>query len=320
MKFLLKIDPEFRSFIPPLSLEEREELQESLIKEGCLNPIVVWKGIILDGHYRYEICMANNIDFELRNLDLQSREEAIIWICRNQMDRRNLTEERRKYLIGKQYESEKLIGAMNKEGINQFSVVRPTLLGEPLVSRNKTAMRLAKRYHISHATVQKYETYSKAVDLIRRVDEGLVERMLSGEAKISHANLLMLSRMPDVEIRKVAESVRADKKRNVHIDLLAYEEDDGNMAVIDCDVYSDPSDTDRVRSVKDDPMPDPDSGILGISYTIPSWCYSIDRVRKAKGFPFSQSQEAKRKFRVELLRLRKTINKCLKDMRRGEML
>ena len=348
MKFLLKIDPEFRSLISPISQEERTELETSILREGCINPIVVWTGTILDGHNRYEICMENDVDFELKSLDLQNREEAIIWICRNQMDRRNLSEERRKYLIGKQYESEKFIGAMNRQGINQYSEVRPTMLGEPLVTRNKTAMRLAERYHISHATVQKYEHYSKAVDQIKLVDGELVDRMLSGEAKISHENMVILAGMPESEIRRVAGLVRGKKKCTVRIDLLTGTADDSSKPVVDCMVYGDrieretESDDDngrndpeqntmqrdsddlmqeqgKVRSVKDDPVPDPDSGVSGLSFTIPSWCYSIDRVRRTQEFPDRLSNEAKRRFRIELLKLRKTVNRCLKELRRGDV-
>ena len=348
MKFLLKIDPEFRSLTSPISQEERAELVESILHEGCINPIVVWNGTILDGHNRYEICMENDVDFQLKSLDLQNREEAIIWICRNQMDRRNLSEERRKYLIGKQYESEKFIGAMNRQGINQYSEVRPTLLGEPLVTRNKTAMRLAERYHISHATVQKYEHYSRAVDQIKQVDEDLVERMLSGETRISHENMVILAGMADSEIQRVAGMVREKKKCTVRIDFLTDAADSIPKPVIDCMAYGERAkretgqddssgDTDidqninqrdsedlmqeqeRVRSVKDDPLPDPDSDVSGLSFTIPSWCYSIDRVRRTREFPNGISNEARRRFRIELMKLKKTINRCLSELRKGDI-
>ena len=52
----LKIDYEFQSKIPPLTADELLRLQESIMQEGRLiNPIVVWNGIIVDGHNRYGI-------------------------------------------------------------------------------------------------------------------------------------------------------------------------------------------------------------------------------------------------------------------------
>ena len=38
----LIIDPEFRDLIPPLSAQELENLEESLLREGCREPIVIW--------------------------------------------------------------------------------------------------------------------------------------------------------------------------------------------------------------------------------------------------------------------------------------
>ena len=52
----IQIDSELRALIPPLSSEERSQLEVNLVAEGCRDPLVVWKGhhILLDGHNRYE--------------------------------------------------------------------------------------------------------------------------------------------------------------------------------------------------------------------------------------------------------------------------
>jgi hypothetical protein len=58
----LAIDPEFRRLIPPLGAEERQGLEESLMREGCRDPLVVWRNgdrTLLDGHNRLEICRAH---------------------------------------------------------------------------------------------------------------------------------------------------------------------------------------------------------------------------------------------------------------------
>ena len=56
MKKILQIDPEFKRLGVPLSPEEEHKLEKSLIREGCLEPISVWHGCILDGYKRYDIC------------------------------------------------------------------------------------------------------------------------------------------------------------------------------------------------------------------------------------------------------------------------
>lgn len=85
------VDAEFRDLIPPLSHDEREELERSILSEGCRDAIVLWGDTIIDGHNRYEICTAHDIQFDTIQRDFASREQAIEWIIRNQFGRRNIT-------------------------------------------------------------------------------------------------------------------------------------------------------------------------------------------------------------------------------------
>ena len=106
----LKIDPEFQSKIPPLQFEEEQQLEQNIIAEGrLLNPIITWNGSILDGHTRYRILKKHGfIKFEVEEIQLANKYEALAWICKNQLGRRNLSPERKKFLLGKEYESTKL--------------------------------------------------------------------------------------------------------------------------------------------------------------------------------------------------------------------
>ena len=106
----LKIDPEFQSKIPPLQFEEEQQLEQNIIAEGrLLNPIITWNGYILDGHTRYRILKKHGfIKFEVEEIQFANKYEALAWICKNQLGRRNLSPERKKFLLGKEYESTKL--------------------------------------------------------------------------------------------------------------------------------------------------------------------------------------------------------------------
>lgn len=86
----MKIDAEFQSLIPPLTFEEKEMLEESILSEGCRDAIVLWGDTIIDGHNRYEICTKHGIPFETVNREFESRNEVIEWIIKNQFGRRNL--------------------------------------------------------------------------------------------------------------------------------------------------------------------------------------------------------------------------------------
>ena len=100
----LRIDPEFEGKIPPLTAEEFQQLENNILADGVvINPIIVWDGVIVDGHNRYRIVSKHpEIQFSTCEKTFSDRYEAIAWICKNQLGRRNLTKEQKKYLIGKQ--------------------------------------------------------------------------------------------------------------------------------------------------------------------------------------------------------------------------
>ncbi len=91
----LRIDEEFKRLIPPLSVDERSALESSLIEHGCRDPIVTWDGVIVDGHNRYSICTERGIEYKTLPIIFGDRIDAMIWIRRNQVSRRNLTDDQR---------------------------------------------------------------------------------------------------------------------------------------------------------------------------------------------------------------------------------
>ena len=93
--YKLKINMEFKNLIRPLQKKEFLQLEANILSDGCRDPIVTWKGFIVDGHNRYEICTEHQIPFEILELDFECKEAAIAWICANQLGRRNITEETR---------------------------------------------------------------------------------------------------------------------------------------------------------------------------------------------------------------------------------
>lgn len=276
----LRIDEVFKSLIPPLSQDEYRQLEENLLSDGCREPLCIWNGTIIDGHNRYEICIRHHIPFTTQEIHLETRNAAISWICANQIGRRNITDETRKYLIGKRYESEKYVGSLNIEGKNQFSSsteVRPEMWGEPPegTTRCKTARRLGEEYHLSHSTIEKYGTYTRAIDTLTEKDRELVPRILSGQTKISYENVIELSKLPAQELRRMSKQlIRNDR------DFVGYASTRRDIEHRHRKSKTTPMSTADV-SVKDMPAFDPDAEISSLTLTIPSWISSINRTSAA---------------------------------------
>ena len=87
------VDSEFESLLPPLPKEDYERLEQSILSEGCRDPLVVWQGkkLLVDGHNRREICKKHKRSYQIREQPFANREAVIAWIIENQKGRRNMT-------------------------------------------------------------------------------------------------------------------------------------------------------------------------------------------------------------------------------------
>lgn len=88
----IRIDSEFKSLIPPLTDEEYAGLEESILQEGCRDALIIWDGILIDGHNRYDICTKHGIPFETASMYFKSRDDVKLWMMKNQLARRNLND------------------------------------------------------------------------------------------------------------------------------------------------------------------------------------------------------------------------------------
>ena len=92
----IRIDPEFKALIPPLSPEEFKLLEENCVRDGIRDPLVVWHApdgddILIDGHNRWNISVKHGgIPFQIKRMEFPDRDAVIAWIADNQLGRRNL--------------------------------------------------------------------------------------------------------------------------------------------------------------------------------------------------------------------------------------
>ena len=280
----LKIDAEFKNLIRPLHKEEYSLLELNIVADGCRDPIIIWNNTIVDGHNRYEICNRLHIPYAIRETEFESREAAVVWICSNQLGRRNITDETRKFLIGRQYEAEKHIGSQkNTHGHNQYTKSHNNKRAggtDDSASRDqkedsrRTALRLGQEYHISSGTVQKYAKYSQALGIIAEKSPELIPQILSGSYKISHENVVALSMMDSEEVQKLNKKIGQGP-----LPLIRYSESRRDFSG---EVTTKPAlQVSETSAIKAMPTFDPDAEVVGLTLTIPSWTSSIERTKSA---------------------------------------
>ena len=199
----LKIDPEFQSQIPPLTDDEFKQLEENILKEGkLLSPLIVWNNTLVDGHNRYAILQKHpEIYFSTMPLPFESRGEVLAWICKNQLGRRNLTPEQKKFLIGKQYSVEHRKPGGN--GNNQYTATTQEAVQEelcqidtipPTSAEASIRKQIAERNNVSESYVARSEKFMRGVEIMEQMIPGMQEKILSGQFKVRDADMHRLAR------------------------------------------------------------------------------------------------------------------------------
>lgn len=215
----LKIDPEFRDKVPPLTEDERNTLEENILKDGrVLVPLIAWNGIIIDGHNRYAIVQKHpEIPYDVVDREFADRYEAIVWICRNQLGRRNLTDEQKTYLIGKQYEAQKLTSGGDRKSSLQTEDLK----------RSRTAKLIAKEHGVGSSTVERAEKFAKGVDEAEKVSKGFKDKILSGKISASKTVVSAIPAMPKEDRKKlIAQLEKGEYKKHV---TPVRKKEDGNL-------------------------------------------------------------------------------------------
>ena len=154
----IRIDPEFQAYVPPLAEAEFLQLTDNLLADGCRDPLVVWDGILIDGHNRFEICSRLGLHFDVVEKDFADRDAALDWMDAHQLGRRNLSPDARKLLLGRRYN--RLKKTPGGTGANQHT--EQTGQNEP--SATGTAAKLAAEHGVSEATVKRAGKFAERVE------------------------------------------------------------------------------------------------------------------------------------------------------------
>ena len=206
MNPVLTIDPEFEAKCPPLTEDELSQLEENILEEGLvLMPLIVWNNTIVDGHNRYRIAREHpGIEFRVHEKQFNNKYEAISWICKNQLGRRNLTPMQKKYLIGARYDAEKKAHG----GDRKSEQAKSTVQNEPLISSHMTRAQIAEDTKTSESYVMRADQYAKGVNTAEEVLPGIKEDLLSGKYKPKEADVVAIARASPEERLEKAEQLR----------------------------------------------------------------------------------------------------------------
>lgn len=186
-----EIDPEIAALLPAQTPEELEKLEASLLRNGCLDKLVVWKehGIVLDGHTRLRLCAKHDIPYDVVEVSLVSREAALQFVINQQLARRNLTDERKSYLRGKAYLiRRRSVGRPAGSGDSSPTTERKLCHSEPI--SGSTAQALADKHGVGRETIKRDARFAAVVDTIGARSPEAKAAILGGRSDKTRAEVV----------------------------------------------------------------------------------------------------------------------------------
>lgn len=182
----IRIDPEFQNKVPPLTDAEYRQLEENILESGEIRePIITWHGVIVDGHNRYKIHLAHpEIGIRTREMDFLDKWAAFDWMYKNQLGRRNLTEEQKTYLLGKLYEARKHSHGGDRKSRRQNDALK----------QGRVRNQIMEEMGVGQKTIERAEYYAHGIDAIRETSPELADAILTGEKKVKKRDVQTLGR------------------------------------------------------------------------------------------------------------------------------
>ncbi|MFY3384225.1 plasmid replication/partition related protein [Paracidovorax sp. MALMAid1276] len=87
------VNEELKAYIEPLTPEEHEALERSILTEGCRDALVLWGDVLVDGHNRYGICQKHGLPFQtVQNPRFTSMEDVHLWMIDQHLGRRSVSD------------------------------------------------------------------------------------------------------------------------------------------------------------------------------------------------------------------------------------
>lgn len=209
----LIIDNEFKELLPPLPEEKRKQLEENILRDGIREPLTTWRGILIDGHNRYEIAQIHGLEFKTIEIHFATRDDVKYWMIMNQFGRRDLTTYERSVLALK---LKPVIAAKAKENLATHTSDGYQGCQKSDKAPVDTKKEIAKAAGVSHDTIAKVEKIEA------QATPEIKEALKAGEISINAAynKVQQAKRKEDIQ-RQVEE-----------LDRKEIEEPDGLFDVI----------------------------------------------------------------------------------------
>ena len=229
--------PEMAQLLPPLTGEQLAALETDLLANGCYSPIIVNEDmVIIDGHYRYELCEKHGVPYKMAVFSFSDMLEAKQWALDTQKGRRNLD----KWELGK-------IALKLREDVeararaNQSAAGGDKFGGKPLSATLPEAVSAVDtRKELAEAVGIGERTMGKVMQINEHAPAPIREALDSGDLSINQGYNLtrQLQEVPEEERDETAAQLVELAKAKKEIQALDAEADRrGKIAGLFCKAF-----------------------------------------------------------------------------------
>lgn len=205
----LTIDAEFQGKIPPLTEAEFQQLKENILEAGeVYEPIVVWNGVIVDGHNRWKIVQEHpEITYKVREMNFADKWAAFDWMYKNQLGRRNLTEAQRTHLVG-------LIGIarFQSHGGDRRSETFSNRQSGELKNGVRLRDQISKEIGVPARTIDRAIAFSKGLNAIQEISPDTANSILRGEIKAIKKDVAAVAKAAPEDVPKMVEQIKSGQR------------------------------------------------------------------------------------------------------------
>jgi hypothetical protein len=86
------VNEELKAYIEPMTPDEYEALERSILAEGCRDALVLWGEMLIDGHHRHAICRKHGVPFQtVQHPHVRSMDDVHLWMIDQHLGRRSLS-------------------------------------------------------------------------------------------------------------------------------------------------------------------------------------------------------------------------------------
>ena len=264
------INPQFNRLVQPPCEREIQKMHQDYILSSEAPVIHTWQGYHLTDQYLHMVCLEYNIPYSIKEMTFDDWTKAALYICSSQLAKDNLSAEYRKYLIGQKFHYMITDSDDCKQSDSKYRVA--AVMGHDL--------------YMSAGTVMKYNAFSNAVNDIFDQDTEFAQRLLLGKTRISHENILELSRLKPEEIKAIASSVANENLDHITLSFIRNEVKWSHIhkqAPVSRRERKEQK-MGRHAAIHQMPEYDPDAEVNSLCMTIDSWISSIQRVHNSENF------------------------------------